>query len=75
MLDRIGKISPDEEVTKLELKNYEVISRWYVTVVREMTRLDDFFEDPKWIQKKLRFDVSTEDLSYGICLFPGWNRD
>jgi len=49
-------------------KSFQLISNWYCTAIREMVRLDEFFEDPNWISKKLHFKATPTEVSRAIDL-------
>ncbi len=42
------------------------IERWYLPILREMTALEEFKNDPKWIQEKLNFPVHLKEIRYAM---------
>lgn len=68
LLEKMGKDHPDGALKVLDDKSFQLISQWYCTAIREMVRLDQFFEDPNWISKKLRFKVTPTEAERAIEL-------
>jgi uncharacterized protein (TIGR02147 family) len=62
-LDRINKYRKKNRPEKLLPQEYEYLAAWYHCVIREMTDLDGFVEDPRWIAKQLLHTVKTDDIS------------
>jgi uncharacterized protein (TIGR02147 family) len=62
-LDKINKYRKKNRPEKLLPQEYEYLAAWYHCVIREMTDLDGFVEDPRWIAKQLLHTVKTEDIA------------
>jgi uncharacterized protein (TIGR02147 family) len=60
--------SPDGSLKILDDRSFQVISNWYCIAIREMIKLDEFFEDPNWISKKLHFKVTPTEAARAIEL-------
>lgn len=54
--------------TALTKEQYEVCSRWFYLVIKEMLLLNDFKEDPSWISYKLNREISKKEASEAIDL-------
>jgi len=52
-LNKMLKLKYRVEAKPIEKEQSEIYSRWYHWVIREMTLLGDFKEDPKWISERL----------------------
>lgn len=62
-LDRINKYRKKNRPEKLLPQEYKYLADWYHCVIREMTDLDGFVEDPHWIAKQLLHTVKAEDVA------------
>jgi uncharacterized protein (TIGR02147 family) len=65
-LERINKYRKKNKPEKLLPEEYDYLSAWYHCVIREMTDLDDFQEDPRWIAKQLLHTVKTDDITASL---------
>lgn len=45
-----------------DLSSYKYLTHWYYVAIREMTSLDDFIDDPKWIKRKLGNKVKVSEI-------------
>jgi uncharacterized protein (TIGR02147 family) len=54
---------PGRAVRILDDRTFQAIANWYFYAIREMVRLDTFFEDPRWIAHRLRFPVAPRDVA------------
>jgi uncharacterized protein (TIGR02147 family) len=68
LLEKMGKDHPNGVLKLLDDKSFQLISHWYCTAIREMVRLDEFFEDPNWISRSLHFKVTPTEASRAIEL-------
>lgn len=66
LMERLQKDSSSEGIAFLDEKTFSVISEWYCYAVREMVRMDHFFEDPNWISSRLRFKVAPRQIRKAI---------
>ena len=63
LMEKMGREYPDASLKVLDDRSFEIISNWFALTIREMVRLKDFVEDPVWIQKRLMFDVTVEEIN------------
>lgn len=68
LMEKMHQENPKSPIKLIDLKTFSVISNWYCLTIREMTRVDNFVEDPEWISKNLEFDVTPTDVSRAIKL-------
>jgi len=68
-LAKIHKFQEFKSLNPQEVESYQYLSHWYYVAIREMVLLPDFKEDPKWIQKRLRYEVSLENIKQALCFF------
>lgn len=61
-LKAIGKFKAYRESNQSEFEIYKYLSHWYYVAIKEMTELNDFKEDSKWIQDRLCYKVSQKDI-------------
>jgi len=57
-----------QEIKKIDHKNYCYFSKWYYPAIREMTLLDNFREDPRWIADQLHPNITPEEAKEALCL-------
>lgn len=50
----------------IQMKYFRMMSQWYFLAIRELVNLPGFQEEPKWIQKHLRFHVSKTDIAEAL---------
>lgn len=62
LIKQMDKLSPSEMIRLLDDKTFSIIKDWYCLAIREMLRLKDFQEDPKWISKRLAFSLSEDQI-------------
>ncbi len=58
-----GKRSYAYEVLKSQ---YNYYSKWYLVAIRELVVLEGFVEDPAWIRRALKSDVSKKEISEAL---------
>ena len=66
LMERMGREYPDAHLHIMDDRSIEIISNWFGLTIREMVKLSDFIEDSAWIQKRLMFDVSQDDITKTI---------
>lgn len=66
LLERMGKEHPYETLKDLDDQSFSLIANWYCFAIREMVKLDEFFEDPKWISSQLLFKVTPTEANRAI---------
>jgi uncharacterized protein (TIGR02147 family) len=66
LMQKMGREYPDAHLHVLTDKSFEIISNWFCMTIREMVRLYDFQEDPEWIQERLMFEVSVDEIRQAI---------
>ncbi len=62
LMEKMGREYPDANLRILDDKSFTIISNWFGMAIREMVRLEDFQEDPVWIQSRLRFPVQEREI-------------
>lgn len=67
LMEKMGRDYRKGSIRILDGDTFSVISNWYYWAIREMVRMDAFFEDPEWISKKLRFKVAPRDVSRALA--------
>jgi uncharacterized protein (TIGR02147 family) len=68
-LQRMLKLRKNKLAVKfLDDRQYKSLSKWYYFVLREMVLLTDFNDDPKWISKRLRGQMTTYEVEEAIQL-------
>lgn len=68
LLEKIQKDHPNSNLRVLDNETFSVISNWYVLTIREMVKLDVFFEDANWISKRFHFKVTPTEATRAIEL-------
>lgn len=63
---RIAKLGARDPVVKLESEQFELYSKWYPFVLRELAALPDFSEDVVAIAQRLRFIVRPDDITRAL---------
>lgn len=61
-IERIGKMKAYRDHNQSEFEIYKFLSHWYFVAIKEMTELEDFNEDPAWIQNRLRYKISQKEV-------------
>ena len=60
--DKMKRSSRYQELNPKETEVHQYLTHWYYVAIRELAFLEDFQEDPKWIQSQLRFPVSLMEV-------------
>lgn len=66
LVDRLSYLLAKAKERHLDQQFQTFLSRWYYPVIREMTLLSQFKEDPQWIALMLNGEVSADQIQ--ICL-------
>lgn len=61
-LERMRSLSPVKNLTKLEQAAIDMMMKWHIVTILEMTHLKGFQSDPDWIFKRLGGRVSKEQI-------------
>lgn len=56
------------EIKKIDNQSYRYFSKWYYPTIREMTLIEGFREDPRWIASHLSGTVTEEEVKEAITL-------
>ncbi|MAE57395.1 MAG: hypothetical protein CME69_00860 [Halobacteriovorax sp.] len=64
--EKIKKFKKYNSFHKEETKLHNYLSSWLNVAIREMTALEEFSSDPKWIQKKLTHNVNLNDIKKSL---------
>lgn len=65
LASKLHKIS---NIEKINLKKFEMISDWYILVIKILSGTPDFQEDPEWISAKLRKKISAKKAARALEL-------
>jgi uncharacterized protein (TIGR02147 family) len=68
LLERLRARHPSSEFRVLDHETFQAISGWHFYAIRELTRLGDFREDPRWIRRRLSFRVSSREIRDAITV-------
>jgi uncharacterized protein (TIGR02147 family) len=61
-LEGMTRFKSFKEKSSQEVLTYKYLQKWWNVAIREMSDLPDFQEDPDWIQKRLLYKVSIENV-------------
>jgi uncharacterized protein (TIGR02147 family) len=64
--ERMISFKEYREARKLTTEQYEFMSRWYYSVIRELVAFKDFQEDPTWICKKLNSRIGPVEVTQAL---------
>lgn len=57
------------QAVTLAQEQYEFLTRWYYPVIQDLTTLPQFREDPEWIAKRLRYEITPSQAREALdCL-------
>lgn len=56
-----------KETNNKEVEVYKYLTKWYYVTIREMCLLEDFQEDPTWIQERLNGRVSLAEVKQALA--------
>lgn len=62
----LEKLTPHKHRRKLSGETLHYLSHWLFPVLREMTHLEDFREDPYWIARRLNENVSVHQIAMAL---------
>lgn len=65
-LEKMQSFKKYKDLNPQEVKLNTYMSSWLNVAIREMTALEDFQKDPKWIQARLRFPVNLIDIKRSL---------
>lgn len=63
---KIKKNKAYKERHKEALVQHEYLSNWHYFAIRELTNTSDFKLDPIWIRKKLRYELTLEEIKNSL---------
>jgi uncharacterized protein (TIGR02147 family) len=66
LLKKMQKFQKYSGENAKELEAYQYLTKWHYVALHEMIMLDDFKNDPEWIQEKLNFAVSPKEIIDGL---------
>ena len=64
--DRIARSKKYTDIRPLEVQQYAYFSHWHFVALRELVSLQNFQEDPGWINRKLRLKLHPEEIKKAI---------
>ncbi len=65
-LERMKKFKKYRDFNPEETKLHDYMSSWLNVVIREMTAIDGFKDDPKWIQENLKYPATIEEIKNSL---------
>jgi uncharacterized protein (TIGR02147 family) len=65
-LNRMQRSPRYQKGNPREAEVYEYLTHWYYVAIREMAAVDDFQDDPHWIQQRLRYSVSLQEVAVAL---------
>jgi uncharacterized protein (TIGR02147 family) len=65
-IDMMKQVKQYQDHNPVEVAYHEYMSNWLNVTIREMTAIDGFSDDPKWIQEKLRYPVKMSEIRESI---------
>lgn len=66
ILTDMDSLLPEKTHFSIGLKEFSVISAWYVVVIKQLIQTSGFIEDPEWIYKRLRKKVTPSQIKTAI---------
>jgi len=66
LIEKMNKVNPKSGIRVMDENTFSILSHWYCLAIREMVRLDHFFEDPEWISNQLQFSVEPVQTKAAI---------
>jgi uncharacterized protein (TIGR02147 family) len=65
-LNKLQKFTAYRNVYPKELEVYRYLSNWYYVAIREMAALSEFRLDLQWIQKRLVYPVTLQEVAKAV---------
>lgn len=65
-LEGMTRFKTFKEKSSQEVLTYKYLQKWWNVAIREMSDLEDFQEDPDWIQHRLLYKVSTLNIKKSL---------
>jgi len=62
----LQKLTPQAKKRELNSESHKYLSHWLYPVIREMTTLKEFREDPYWISRRIYGKASINEISQAI---------
>jgi len=66
VLEKLAKFSSENEVHKLSLAEFQILSDWYFLAIKNLISCDGFQENTDWIRKKLRNKVTNSQVEHAL---------
>lgn len=63
---KLAEIHPRKEFRGINLNTFKAISNWHFYAIRELVDLPNFKEDMAWIQKRIRFPLTSKQIQEAI---------
>lgn len=64
--ENLSRFNNYKEKSSPEILTYKYLKHWWNVAIREMSSLPDFQEDEGWIQRRLLFTVSLNDIRKSV---------
>ena len=65
-LEEMQKLIPNSQRNLLELDGLKYLEHWLFPVIREMSLLPDFTDDPYWLARRIRKSVSISEITRAL---------
>lgn len=65
---RLTRYTRYRKAFRLDAAHAEYHSEWYIPAIRELVACDGFVEDPKWIARKLKPNISTRQAEHALSV-------
>ncbi len=59
---QLSAFRPFRKARELTALQYDILSHWYYAALLELSRLDDFREEPEWIYRRLQPKVALNEI-------------
>ncbi|MGE3975770.1 MAG: TIGR02147 family protein [Bdellovibrionales bacterium] len=66
IMQELKKLSPNKSFQLLDEKTFSAISNWYFYCIRQMTKLQEFHEEPEWLKRHIHFLLSEKQIRSSI---------
>lgn len=65
---RLTRYTRYRKAFRLDAAHAEYHSEWYIPAIRELVACEGFVEDPKWISRKLKPNISTRQAEHALAV-------
>ncbi|OGP04348.1 MAG: hypothetical protein A2Z91_00035 [Deltaproteobacteria bacterium GWA2_38_16] len=64
--NRLKDLSKTSSAKQIEFEKFDLFSKWYIVALRELVELSDFKEDPKWINSRLKANLTPTEIKKAL---------